>query len=158
MAIGTMQTQEPYPLDYKFYSLQWCLFLIGMHRFFSGTVYNDLSVAFFAKTLFFFMVCVICSNFITMMLFVLLFFEKTIHVARLKKNTQKNHLFKKSFLVNHKCPICYERSRNKKSIQFKQCKHTFHKKCIYKWINVQRTNCFDCPCCKAKYYTICEKP
>jgi len=67
--------------------------------------------------------------------------------------SQKSHLFKYYFKRNDKCAICLTRNKKLKSVMFKECKHGFHKKCIYDWINNHTTNCFVCPCCRKQYFT-----
>jgi len=45
------------------------------------------------------------------------------------------------------CPICYE-NLSKDTITIEGCNHTFHSKCIYKWINNNESP--SCPLCRCQ--------
>lgn len=75
------------------------------------------------------------------------------------RHLTKKHLFKKCRYKNHKCAICFSRSNKCNLLKLKDCKHIFHKKCIYQWINTQIAHKFPCPCCRKSYnvYSDCKK-
>jgi len=77
--------------------------------------------------------------------------ENKNHPWKQNQHWKKNHLFSHCKFKNHKCPICLLRNNNENLLKFKKCKHVFHKKCIYKWINIQQSSNFNCPCCRESY-------
>ena len=51
------------------------------------------------------------------------------------------------------CPICLDELTNKNSIMI-NCKHQFHKECLYKYIVYEifdKSNVFLCPICRTQY-------
>ena len=57
---------------------------------------------------------------------------------------QFKHLKKYSALKEEKCPICLQKYKGADMIKEFPCKHIFHKKCIFKWLNKSNV----CPLCK----------
>ena len=57
---------------------------------------------------------------------------------------QFKHLEKYSALKEDKCPICLQKYKGADMIKEFPCKHIFHKKCIFKWLDKSNV----CPLCK----------
>ena len=57
---------------------------------------------------------------------------------------QFKHLKKYSALKEEKCPICLQKYKGADMIKEFPCKHIFHKKCIFKWLDKSNV----CPLCK----------
>ena len=75
-----------------------------------------------------------------------------INIEKVNKN-----FFKKNKYTNNKkshdkfCTICQENiKKGEHKTQLCDCKHTFHKKCLNKYLSVQKTD-FECPVCKHSY-------
>jgi len=73
-----------------------------------------------------------------------------------KKNTCNASCKKKE----HFCTICQEYiKKGEHKIKLCNCGHIFHKKCLNKYLKMQRTN-FECPVCRESYkkmlYNIAE--
>lgn len=51
---------------------------------------------------------------------------------------------------NEECSVCFEKYKiNEYKRTLENCNHTFHKKCVDKWLTTNDN--FSCPCCRTNY-------
>jgi len=75
-----------------------------------------------------------------------------INLEKVNRNFFKKNKEEKSKVAQNKfCAICQENiKKGEHKTQLCDCKHTFHKKCLNRYLKVQKTN-FECPVCRCSY-------
>ena len=63
-----------------------------------------------------------------------------------KRSKLKNQMTCHSHKEKESCVICFEKIKNEKSLESLNCKHTFCKPCISKWLYLEEKN--SCPLCR----------
>ena len=70
-----------------------------------------------------------------------------------KKNKEENN----NECNDKFCSICQDNiKKGEHKSQLCDCKHTFHKKCLNKYLKIQKTN-FECPVCRCSYKKLLYK-
>ena len=67
-------------------------------------------------------------------------------VRKCGKKLKSEDLKKPAYIEDKECPICLEQyKKGDHVVEFEECSHKFHKKCISEWLKINRY----CPLCKA---------
>jgi len=139
-------------LGFKFFFLQYASIFLSLMNYYRRNSYDCFSIEVLLKVS---ICCIISCVYLTFLVVISVWVFN--HRYKSDSDThdnilrEKSHFFESCETRGEKCTICLSKKNNTGMIQFKKCKHVFHRYCIYEWINTRSSVCVQCPCCREPY-------